>query len=168
MRKIEFGYSNDLNTKGSWQGIGINPEVFLTSANYYGTIAVGADCFVVSKVVEDEYGRYPELLNKFIVRDAIYDLYPDGSGTLMLDQEVSEYAKQLEETLNTSRIKYKIGTVNDIFKNVAGINKPNHSFELMENDMAKYPIIATSVRHSVFEKIKAKSLKSPLPQGRIR
>lgn len=41
----------------------------------------------MAKILEDEYGRYPGLVGNFIVRSALADMYPDGSGIMYLDQE---------------------------------------------------------------------------------
>ena len=101
MKKIEFGYANEKEPKGSWEGIGIKQGMLLTEADLYGFVKVGNNSYVVAKVTKDEYNRYQELLDKFLVRPALADLYPDGSGIIFLDQEQSLEAYQLEEYLNS-------------------------------------------------------------------
>ena len=85
MKKIEFGFANDAEPKGSWQGIGIKDGLLLTDAVYYGAISFNGNNFIVAKVDNDEYNRFPSLLDKFIVRDAVVDVYADGSNTLFLN-----------------------------------------------------------------------------------
>ena len=87
MKKIEFGHSNDNNPKGAWEGICISPDLPLLSADYYGAIELGDKSYIAAKVVDDEHNRYQELLDNFIVREALVDLYRDGSGFLILDQK---------------------------------------------------------------------------------
>ena len=67
MKKIEFGYANEMNPTGSWQGIGIKEGLLLTEADYYGAIKYEDNSYIVAKVKEDQYGRYPHLVEKFIV-----------------------------------------------------------------------------------------------------
>ena len=109
MKKIEFGYANDYKPSGSWQGLGIKEGLLLADAEYYGVVNYGRDSFIVAKVIEDKYGRYPQLLGNFIVRPAIADMYPDGSGILFLDQEQSGIGEQIEKylyRLNLEIFKY--------------------------------------------------------------
>ena len=67
MKQIEFGYSNDVDPKGSHEGMGIKPGLFLTEADYYGSVEFEGNYYIVAKVVSDEYNRFPQLLDKFIV-----------------------------------------------------------------------------------------------------
>ena len=148
MKQIEFGFSNDLEPSGSWEGIGIKQGVLLTDAAYYGAIEFNGDQFIVAKVEKDEYGRFPELVDNFIVRNAIADMYPDGSGTLLLDQEQSLEAQQIERFLNQPTIKGQIKSVNDIFAVCNGVQRGNRYFTLLESDPK---LIATSITHEAFE-----------------
>ena len=107
-KRIEFGYANEMNPSGSWEGIGINKGLLLTDAEYYGSMQYGDKSLIVAKVIEDEYGRFPELVDNFIVREALVDLYKDGSGILFLNQEETVICKKLEELLNRKQIKEKI------------------------------------------------------------
>ena len=40
MKKIEFGFANEQNPRGSWEGIGIKPGLLLNEADYYGVVNV--------------------------------------------------------------------------------------------------------------------------------
>lgn len=148
MKKIEFGYSNDKGSNISWEGIGIKPGVLLLDADYYGAISTDAfHSYVVAKVTTDEYGNHPELLNNFIVRDAIADMYSDGSGNLILDQEQSLFAQQIEQYLNNGQVKDQIKDLDTILQ-INEINKANNFFSIIEMDKK---IISTSIDHNVFQ-----------------
>ena len=66
MDKIKFGFANEKNPNGSWQGIGIKDGLMLLDADLYGEVSYVNEDYIVAKVVEDEYDRFPELLDKFI------------------------------------------------------------------------------------------------------
>lgn len=148
MKKIEFGYSNDLEPSGSWEGIGIKQGVLLIDAAYYGAIEFNGDSFVVAKVEKDEYGRYPELVDNFIVRNAIADMYADGSGSLLLDQEKSMEATKIENLLNEPAIKSQINGINDILAVSNGIHRANKFFTILETEEK---VVSTSITHNAFE-----------------
>ena len=146
MKKIKFGYTNDYERTGSWEGMGIKEGLLLTDAQYYGVINYGKDSFIVSKVVEDEYGRYPQLVDNFIVRPAIAEIYSDGSGFLYLDQEQSRIGEEIERYLNN--IKDKITNYDDIIRYCDFVQRGNKLFNLVtDSDI----VTSISIRHDVFE-----------------
>lgn len=149
MKKIEFGFSNDYDPKGSWEGIGIKPGLLLTDAEYYGAIKYEDNSYIVAKVVEDEYGRFPHLLGNFIVRPAIADMYVDGSGTIFLDQEETMVTKQLESRLNSSQVKDRINDIDDVLNNCYGVHMADKSFRMITMDSDT--VITTSITHEAFE-----------------
>ena len=151
MKQIEFGYSNDIDPKGLHEGMGIKPGLFLTEANYYGSIEFDGNSYIIAKVIKDKYNRYPDLVDKFIVRDAIADMYVDGSGCLFLNQEQSITAQQLENYLNSKNIKNKINNYKDIFKLCNGVSPANKMFTLLEMESTFF---ATSIIPSAFEEKK--------------
>lgn len=156
MKKIEFGYSNDIDPKGSHEGMGIKPTLLLTEADYYGAIEYEGNFYIVAKVVEDKYDKYPNLLGKFIVRDALADMYPDGSGILFLNQDQSLFARKLESFLNHEYVKGRINNLDDILKNCNGIHKANNMFILLEMGET---ILSTSILSEAFEE-KNEALKN--------
>ena len=95
MKKIEFGFSNDSNPTGSWEGLGIKEGLMINDADYYGAIHYEGYNYIISKVVDDEYCRYPEFVGKFIVRPALCDVYADGSVTMYLNSEENIVSKKL-------------------------------------------------------------------------
>lgn len=148
MKKIEFGFSNDGNPTGSWEGIGIKEGLLLTDADYYGTIEYEGNNYIVTKVVDDQYNRYPQLLGKFIVRQALCDLYADGSANLMLNQEETPVTSLLENYLNSMQVKDNINSIEDILNYVNGVHQSPRSFRLIELDDI---IKAVSIIPEVFE-----------------
>jgi len=156
MKKIEFGYANEMNPTGSWQGIGIKEGLLLTEADYYGAIKYEDNSYIVAKVKEDQYGRYPHLVEKFIVRPAIADMYKDGSGVILLNQAESLVTEQLEAHLNNSEISNKINNINDIINYCNGVQMADKSFTFLTMEER---FIATSIIPEEFER-KNNALKS--------
>lgn len=156
MKKIEFGYANDIDPKGSWEGIGIKQGLLLIEADYYGAIQYEGNSYIVAKVTEDKYGRFPDMVDKFIVRNAVVDIYADGSSTLFLNQEESLESKQFERYLNMEQLKDKVNNVSDVLNFINGVYAPNKSFRLLEMDDK---IIATSITNEAFE-VKNEAIKN--------
>lgn len=156
MKKIEFYFNNQPDALGPVDGLGINPGLLLPDAEYYGAIKYEDNSYIVAKVTKDEYGRFPHLLGKFIVRPAIADMYADGSRTIYLDQEESLITKQLEARLNEPQVRDRISNINDIFNNCNGVYMADRSFKFLTLDDS---VIATSITHEAFER-KNEALKS--------
>lgn len=148
MKQIQFGYSNDIDPKGSHEGIGIKPGLLLTEADYYGAVEYEGNSYIIAKVIEDKYNRYPQLVGNFIVRDAIADMYVDGSGCLFLNQQQSHVAQQLESYLNKENIKSRITNVTDVLNFCNGFRRANKMFTLLEMDSY---FSATSILKEAFE-----------------
>ncbi len=148
MKKVEFGYSNDVNCKGVWEGMGIKPGLLLSEAEYYGAIKYGGESYMVTKVTEDKYGRFPTLLGKFIVRPVTADIYPDGGGFVFLDQEESQITQQLEAHLNAQQNRDRISNIADVLNRCRGFSMADIDFE----DFALGDeLITTSIPHEAFE-----------------
>lgn len=155
MQKMEFGYSNDENPKGSHEGIGLRPGLMLTEADYLGAVRMDGDQFVVVKVTEDEYNRYPELLGKFLVIPAIADLYPDGSGNIFLSQEGNEISEHLEMFLNRSAYKDSFTSVDDFVGAISGLYRADRSFSILtDSNYYGNNITATAILPEAFERKK--------------
>ena len=132
MKKIEFGYSNEFNPTGGFDGMGIKPGLLLTEADYYGSVGFEGNNYIVAKVVKDDYNRYPQLLDKFIVRQALCDLYADGSANLMLNQEETQITRMLEEHLNLPQIKDRITSIDDVKNLTNNLHNSSRAFILGE------------------------------------
>jgi len=148
MKKIEFGYSNDIEPNGSWEGKGLKQSLLLTEADYYGVVECDGNSYLISKVTDDKYNNYPYLVNKFIVRGAIIDMYADGSSILFLDGIQSIPAERIERFLNMKQIKDKICCIDDVFTYIQGLNRCNKFFKLLEMEDK---ILATTINHNIFE-----------------
>ena len=156
MKKIEFGFANDKNPNGSWEGIGIRPGLLITEAEYYGAVKYEDNSYIIAKIVKDDSKRYPDLVGNFMVRPAIADLYKDGSGIIYLDQEQSLIAHQLEKHLNSERIKDRIKSIDDVFRHCLNVHMADNSFTILT---VGDQIITTSIKHQVFEE-KNEALKN--------
>lgn len=153
MKEIKFGFANDDEPKALWEGIGIRDGLLLTEAIYYGAIGHNKDNFIVFKVENDEYGHYPNLVGKFVVIDALVDVYADGSCTLFLNQEQSITARRAEMFLNDERVRDKITSIDDVIRVCDGMHQANNFFKLVE---LSPKILATSIRTDVFaDKVEA-------------
>ncbi len=146
MKKIEFGFANEKDPKGSWQGIGINPNLMLLEAQYFGAVCYGNEYLIVAKVTKDKYSKHPQLLNKFIVREALVDLYKDGSGILFLNQEESLPARQLEAILNDQRYIDRFHNLEDV-KRFLPVSSATKAFDMISSDSK---IISTSITPEAF------------------
>lgn len=149
MKKIEFGFSNSKNPTGSWEGIGINEELPVFSADYYGAVKYEGNSYVVAKVIDDEDTKLPDLLDNFIVRPAIAEMYPDGSGIILLDQQLDEDGQKLENYLNRNDVKNEIHGITDVIRRSEGqIDPCDRLFHFLTiND----EVLSTSIDHEVFE-----------------
>lgn len=145
MKKIEFGFDNNLNPTGSWQGIGINPKVMLLDAEYIGSVSIEGNNYIITKTV-NQTRNYQE--NMFLVRNALVDLFPSGSGILYLSQNENEITNGLENLLNNPNVKDKIITVEDVLRVCSAANYSMPSFRIIESSPK---IIATSILPEVFE-----------------
>ena len=150
MKKIDFGYSNDINPTGSYEGIGIKPGLLLSDADYYGSFNYNTDNYIVAKVTEDKYNNYPQLLGTFIVRQALVDMFADGSGILFLDQQENQATRMFEDMLNRPNNINNIKNIDDV-KKILKVYNSTPVFRNVENNDTNYKVIATSIRHEEFE-----------------
>ena len=149
MKKIEFGHNNDLDPKGSWKAIGINPGLLLHEAEYYGAIKYEENSYIVAKVTKDEYGNFPHLVGKFIVRPAIADMFPDGSGNIFLDQEETLVSQQIQARLNDPLIRDRITNIHGVINNCNGVYPADRAFKFLTLDDNFH---TTSITHEAFER----------------
>jgi len=151
MKKIEFGYSNSSNPTGSWEGIGISNDLLIQEAEYFGALSYEGNTYIFAKnIVDDDIS--PNNTDSFMVRDALVDMFADGSGIIMLNQEKSFVSQQFEEYLNKAEIKARVKSIDDIMNLVRGLGHPPKSFKIMEMDYENNSMLATSLAPEVFEK----------------
>ena len=156
MKAIEFGYDNSIEPTGSYEGIGIRPGLMLCDAQYIGTIMYEGNHYMIAKAIKDTNGNYPELLGKFVVREALYDVYPDGSGVYMIEQEENETANNIATFLNNPAINDKIDTVEDVYDYISEARPALRIFKLAEIDDI---ILCTAITSEAFE-IKNNAIKN--------
>lgn len=159
MRSVHLGYSNEMMPTGSAEGIGIKPGLMLISADYYGAFNYEDNTYIVMKVVSDEYNRFPHLLNKFIVRESIYDLYVDGGGNLYLNQEETDITNMFERYLNSPEIKDKITGTPSMVPLFNGVYIPPKSYSLLELGPETNHVYAVSILPEVFNRKKSELKK---------
>ena len=135
MKKIYFGHTNEKNPTGSWDKIGIDPNTPIMEGEYICTVKYENDSYLIAKAD-----------NKIIVRPALADMYPDGSGNIFLNQQPSLISQFLEKHLNNNYIKIK--TINDILAICNNTYPADRIFTFltMEDD-----IITTSITPEEFE-----------------
>ena len=158
MKRIYFGYNNSESKSGayvpsSWEGIFINPNLQLHDATFFGFIDYDNRNYLVAKVTDDRYNRYPELLGKFIVREALCDLLSSGACELFLDQKENIMTVQLQNCINENRDK--ITDIDDVIKYTNRAIPASNAFKLAEMSNEIY---ATSILTEEFNK-KREALK---------
>lgn len=148
MKKIKFGYSLDDNPTGSWSGIGIEPGKPMTNGDYIGSFNHEGNDYVLARISDNNSSIFKHEIGKYIVRDALVDVYADGSNVMYLDLETSSFAQQMETAIN-ERNKYEdIEDINKLAEYNDNINI-SHSFFRITEDPDN--IIATSIKHEAFE-----------------
>lgn len=86
MSKIDFGYFNDNNPKGMWEGIGISPTDNIIKAEFMDVIGLNGRFYLVSKV-DMAFKSVEYKVGTIDVWEIISDLYPNGSGVIFANQE---------------------------------------------------------------------------------
>ena len=140
MKKVEFGYSNNSESLENWQGYGLKEGSKITEANYFGAVKYENDSYVVAKTFYDE---------NFIIRPAIADLYKDGSGIILLDQEKSMLSEKMEKYLNELDYKGDIKNINEVMGQFNGLTKADRSFDFLTMGET---IMMVSIPHEHFER----------------
>lgn len=164
MKKIEFGFDDTYNPTGSWKGLGIVNGSFLTEATYIGSLRYKNNNFIIAKIEEDKSNRYANWVNKFIVRDAIVDIFADGSTILYLDQEQSELAIQMENKINDPYLTDRITDLDSVLANLNNVHRTNAAFKLAESASS---LLATTILHEVFEEKKQAIISCQRPMSEL-
>lgn len=150
MKKVHFGYENSNRPVGSFEGLGVSDEAKgPIQGNFIGILNYMDKDFLITKV-SLAYKTVENQVGKIDVRDAIADIYPDGSGVLYIDRQKSDECLQLENLFNDEKTKellQKGVSINNIF--TGGIL--SFAFECVTKSDV---ILATSIKHEIFEKKK--------------
>lgn len=150
MKKINFGYNNMDNHSLYCEKPIIKEDVFLTEADYYGSIEFDGNYYIVAKVMSLKINNCPQLLGNFIVRQALCDVYANGDSVIILNQDETIVTRQLETYLNSSQIKQNISTIDDVINLTNGAKRSSKAFAVAEY-FANDTIFTISKLPEVFE-----------------
>lgn len=158
MKKIDFGYNNGNYPINMWEGCGIKNGIFLQEADYYGSVEIDGDYYVIAKVTNSQFNACPQLLNQFIVRQALCDVFADGSCIIRLNQDETTLTKQLEKVLNNTQVKERITKIEDVIDLSDKIKRSSNLFYLAELSYGN--IYSISMLSDEFEKMNTARKKS--------
>lgn len=155
MKSVHFGSENSSNPTGMHENIGVGEgNNIIVKGDFIGVINIGDNNYLVARTTmafnDDQVG-------KITVRRAIADIYPDGSGILYLDQLHSNDCKKLEELLNSNRAQTLLNEGKCV-TDICDAHMPDRCFDMLTSEqyLGQYAdIVATAIRHEVFEKKKA-------------
>lgn len=147
MSRIDFGYSNDNNAKGSFEGIGISPTDHIISAEFIDVIRLNERFYLISRV-ERAFKNEEHKLGTIDVREVVADLYPDGSGVIFANQEKTYDCLKLENALaNAKNLLDKGMSVREICDG----HIPDKCYKYLFETDSKFPILVTGIKPNVFE-----------------
>ena len=145
MKKIDFGREESNNPKGSFEKIGTDDGVI--SAELLDIIGVEGNNYLITKIIDD-YNKNNE--GTIYVKEAIVDLYADGSTVTFVNNGNKEMCKAIQNTLNSYQITELIKSGNKI-RNIIGNSFVPRSFDLIAlSDM----ILVTEINEDIFEEKK--------------
>lgn len=143
---IEFGYANEKNPSGSWEGITFGDENGIAQADFLGIVESNGNLYVITKVAE---AMNQEVEGTFFVVDATVKTYDDGSGIVFVDQTQSDVAKKVQEGLNSGKYSNIEDIIND---EEMQFSEGNKQFEgiLDKSFQLGYTCLATAIKHNEF------------------
>lgn len=147
MSKIDFGYSNDNNPTGIWEGMGASPDHDIINAEFMDVIRFNERVYLVSKVGT----VFPGLENKvgtIDVREIIADLYPDGSSIIYSNQEKNNDCIKLENALANAKNLFDRGFS---VKQICKAHIPDKCYKYLFETDSEFPILVTGIKPNVFE-----------------
>jgi len=100
MKEVGFGFSNDIRPSGSFEGIGLGTTSGPVKGEHLGFIELDGTNYIIARTT---MSFRDEGIGKIVVREALADLYPDGSAILFLNQYVSDRCLRLEEHFNSPK-----------------------------------------------------------------
>lgn len=168
MKKIKFFRSDSNPVLGNVDGSGIETkDGRLMEADYYGVVKNGDKSYVITKVVDSNLNSCPNLLGKFIVREAIGDFDIFDVGQVFLDRDESVATREFERFLNKflgDKKDFDIKTIVDLldvddistkFNYIMGVND---SFDLISipHEAFRRKKIAIEYREKVLKDISSR------------
>ena len=147
MKKIDFGREENNNPKGSFDKIGTDDGVI--QGKLADFINIEGSTYLISKI-ESTFKDSPYQIGDYYVKEAITDLYADGSLTLFLNNGNEEMCRAIQGRLNSAEIKRIINDgmpISEIFK--SGLTPKTFMYlTLIESEL---PITATEINEDIFE-----------------
>lgn len=144
MKKIDFGREESSNPTGGFEKIGTDDGVL--NAELIDFIGIDGNNYLVSKVT-DCFNKSSINPGGIYVKEALVDIYADGSTVMFLNNGNKEMCDALEKTLNSYQIA-------DLIKNGASLNSIiGNSFVPKSFDIASLTdlLLATEINEDVFE-----------------
>lgn len=151
MKIIDFGREESNNPKGGFDKIGTDDGII--SGQLIKFINIDGSTYLISRINE-LFKDNSYQIGDYYVKEAIADLYADGSVTLFLNNGNREMCRAIQGRLNTGEIKRQIndGTpIENIFKSQI---IPN-TFMFLTLYESQVPLTATEINEDIFENKKA-------------
>lgn len=147
MRKIDFGREESNNPKGIFEKIGTDDGVLQGELTEF--INIEGSIYLISKI-ESTFKNSTYQIGDYYVKEAIADLYADGSIALFLNSGNEEMCRAIQGRLNSAEMKRLINDgmpISEIFQTYV---LPNSFIYLTLID-SPVPISTTVIDEHVFE-----------------
>jgi len=143
MKKVDYGFDMADEPIGMFEGIGISSEpVGAIAGEFLGVVSLKGEDYLIGRTTI-AFKDDPEYLGKITARRATAKKYEDGSGIIFLDMEESKETKAIEEIFSARNVTEE---------SLRSLANPEYD-SLIDRD----EIMATAIRHDVFEKKKMTS-----------
>lgn len=147
MKKVEFGYANESNPRGSFEGIGLAEGAKgAVAAEFVDVMRMNGSNYLITRITE-VFKSSEQDVGKIDVRRALVDLFSDGSSLMFLDQLHSSDCIKLEELLNSDKAKNLMDRGVSVKEICGGANAPASFVVATHADL----VLATAIRHEIFE-----------------
>lgn len=154
MKKINFGYSNDNNPRGSSEGIGASPNLDIIDSEYIDFVRFDDNVYLISKVGMVFKGQENKV-GTIDVREVIADMYVDGSGIIFANQEKSSVCRSLESSLANAKDFIEKGVS---VQQICGGYRAPDSFKSLLNDgnssLIEQPLHVVGIKPEIFQEKK--------------
>ena len=147
MKKIDFGREESNNPKGGFEKIGTDDGILQGQIAEF--INIEGNTYLISKI-DSTFKNSAYQVGDYYVKEAITDLYADGSATLFLNSGNEEMCRAIQGRLNSGEIKRLINDgmpISEIFKSELA----PRSFMFLTIFESQVPIIATEINEDIFE-----------------
>lgn len=147
MKKIDFGREESDNPKGGFDKIGTDDGVL--QGQLADFINIDGSTYLISRI-ESTFRNSNQQVGDYYVKEAITDLYADGSATLFLNSGNEEMCRAIQGRLNTGEIKKLVSEgmpISEVFRSQL-VPKSFMFLTLFESSV---PLIATEINEDIFE-----------------